>query len=405
MRNDDVKDCQRARTRRPDGLRWRGPARNPSLLLVLAGATCFAAGVREFELEVEGAEDKIVVSLPANHSAGGKFPAVFYYHGTSGRPSTSLIRAHAGDEDWIVAGMAYARRGVFQLTPAGMDAEIRILRAVRDQLRERAGLDPGRVYVSGFSKGGWVSGLLLQRERSLAGAAIMGAGHMHKLEAVPKPFRKKVPVFVAVGRLDNNYTFALRAKVFFHKLGARVEMETWRGIAHSFPKYGSKGLREWFELQRGVSPDRKELEGELRAILDLEGFEKWWALIEFRERPFVRATEGLADKIDRLREEVEQDPATAREGRILKESRRLLRREIGMKTIEDLEKICAGYERIVKGAPKSPQGEAAKNDHQRVAKNLEMAREQQAEMERRRKELEVDDKIERRGIPLNPLIR
>jgi poly(3-hydroxybutyrate) depolymerase len=80
-----------------------------------------------------------------------------------------------------------------------MEAEVKVLRTVRDELVKRAGLDQRRVYVAGFSKGGWVSGLLLQKERWLAGAAILGAGHMYPLEAVPKPFGHEVPIFVGVG--------------------------------------------------------------------------------------------------------------------------------------------------------------------------------------------------------------
>jgi predicted esterase len=374
------------------------------LFLILSLVIPLQAG-EDFTLAIEGCEDQVLVDLPANWREGGSYPAVLFYHGTGGRPSTGMIRGHAGEDEWIVVGMAYARRGTFQLTPAGMDAEVKVLRTVRDELEKRAGLDRGRVFVSGFSKGGWVSGLLLQRERWLAGAAILGAGHMHELEAVPKPFASAVPVFVGVGRHDRNYPFSLRARVFFGGLGAGVEMETWRGIGHDFPDYGSKGLREWLQLRRGVEPEKQELIRELEEIQALDGFEKWWALVDFRERPFVRAA-SMVEQVDSLRGELEKEPALAREANLLRESRRLLAREIGKKTLKDLEEIVLGYARIEEAARGSHQGEVATKDRQRVFEILEAARREQEALERDAPApAERPDTNERSGFPRNPLVR
>ena len=178
----------------------------------------------DFTLKVKGVQHEILVSLPQNHDPAKSWPAVFYYHGTNGRPHTGLIRRHTGEKDWIVVGMSYVKLGAFQATPEGMAAESKVLKEVRATLQKRVNLDPTRVYLSGFSKGGWASGLLLQHERSIAGAAIMGAGHIHQVEDAPKPFTKGLPVFIGVGRYDGNYPFGLNALLFYRKLGASPVM-------------------------------------------------------------------------------------------------------------------------------------------------------------------------------------
>lgn len=373
------------------------------LLLLLAGLPLLAA---DFTLKLEGVEDEVLVSLPSNHDPAKSYPAIFYYHGTNGRPSTELLRGHTGGEDWIVVGMAYAQRGTFRLTPAGMDAEVAVFRKVKSELQTRAGLAPERVYVSGFSKGGWVSGLLLQKERSIAGAAILGAGHMHQLEAVPKPLREGTPVFVGVGRHDRNYPFGLKAVLFYRSLGADIQMEAWRGLEHQFPDYGSTGLKEWLALQNGQVPDEGALETELAAIQQLKGFEKWWGLVEFAERPYVKAVSGLPEKVAQARALAEEEESLAREARILSTSRRLLGREIGKKSLKDLEEIVAGYAQIAESAGDSPQGPVAAKDYERVAEILDLAYQQQPQeptpIAPAGKEPTGN---ERERIPMNPLVR
>ena len=84
-------------------------------------------------------------------------PLCFYYHGTGGQPTTRLIRAHTGKKDWIVVGMAYAQRGTFQLTPAGMDEEIRVMKEVRGPTAAESRFGSGTHLRGGFQQRGWVS--------------------------------------------------------------------------------------------------------------------------------------------------------------------------------------------------------------------------------------------------------
>ncbi len=373
------------------------------LLFLFMTAIAQAEG---FSLEVKGVEDEILVVLPKNLNEERRYPAVFFYHGTNGRPNTSYLRTFASATDWIVVGMGYAQRGPFQLTPEGMAEEIRVLRTVREELIKRARLDPKRIFVSGFSKGGWLSGLLLQQEPSLAGAIILGAGHQYE---VPNPQKRLdgKPVFIGVGRQDGNYPFGLRAVLYYRQRGAKPILETWHDLGHNLPSGEAMGLREWLALQVGEKPEEKDFIKELTAISERRNeFERWWELLAFEERPSVQGNPEWKKRVGELRAEWARSPTIAREERILAESQRLLIREISKKTLPGLKEIVEGHLRIVENAQGSPQGEIARHDAQRTGKILNLALQEFEQEERQQKEGEVRPKRDQnRNRFRKPLVR
>lgn len=375
------------------------------MMLRLLTAVALIAFARAEDLQVEGLAVPVEVSLPENHDPVKKWPAVFYYHGTGGHPSTKLIRQHTGPKDWIVVGMTYTFPAAFTQTPENIEKELVILRRVRDRLAKEQGLDPKRLYVSGFSQGGWMSGLFFQAERSLAGAVILGAGHMK--EAAPKtpPFAAGTPLFIGVGRLDGNYPFALKARLFYGKLGAVVNMETWGDLKHEFPTGGSPGLKEWFSLRNGGKPDADAFESEFAEIGKLQPLDQWWKLLELRERPSVTAPgQPWKETVARKITELEVDPAVVREAKIFKRHRQLLADEINATTLPELVKVNNAYVQLAQQAGASPQAALVVVDAQRVAKLLELNKDQAAPQkapEPVRPNFPKDD----RGIPRNPLVR
>jgi len=375
------------------------------MMLRLHIAAALIHSTRGEDLQVEGLPVPVEVSLPENHDPSKKWPAVFYYHGSGGRPSTKMIRQHAGPEDWIVVGMTYTFDGAFTQTPENLEKELKVLRRVRDQLAREQGLDPKRLYVSGFSQGGWVSGLFFQAERSLAGAVILGAGHLR--EAAPKTaaFPPGTPLFVGVGRLDGNYPFALKARLFYGKLGVSVNMETWQDLQHEFPTGGSPGLKEWFALRNGGKPAADAFESEFAEIGKLQPLDQWWKLLEFRERPSVTAPgQPWKETVAKRIAELEQDPAVARETKIFKRHRNLLADEINAKTLPELVKVNNAYVQLAGQAGDSPQAQLVVHDAQRVAKLLETNRDQTPPPEAP-KPITPPFPRQDRGIPRNPLVR
>ena len=358
-------------------------------------------------MKVEGLARPVEVSLPGNHDPTKKWPAVFFYHGMGGHPTTRMIRDHTGPRDWIVVGMTFSFDGQFKYTPDNLKKELAILHSVRDQLAAKQGLDPSRLHVSGFSQGGWVSGMFFQADRSLAGAAILGAGHMDSISPKPAPYAPGTPLFLGVGRLDGVYPFALKARLFYGKLGAGVTMETWSGLKHEFPKGGSPALKEWFALRNGGEPDGGALESEYQTISKLPPMEQWEALLEFRERPYVNAPgQPWPDTIRAKLAELEGTPDVAKESKVFTRHRQLLAAEINMRSLEDLSKAKVGYDVLVLEAGDSPQVPLIAADRQRVTALLESFEAQRANRPAPEgKPVSPSFPRNDRGIPRNPMVR
>jgi predicted esterase len=376
------------------------------IALAVLALPAFAA---EFEIKLPQCEDAVLVSLPDNHEPGSLWPGVFCYHGLNGRPRTDWFRSHTGPDDWIVVAMPYVQRGHYEVTAAALKRELAALHAVRDQLVASRGLDPEQVYLAGLSKGGWMVDHLLQVDRSVAGGAILMAGHLRDLPADPQPYREGTPVFIGIGRKDGNYPFALRALLFHRQLGARVEMESWPELAHAVPQDGSPGLREWFALRAGRQPDAAALDREFSEILDLDRVERWWRLTRFKQRPAV-AAEGSrwGAKTDEALAAIRDDPAVAREAALHLDHRRLLAREIKGRTVPEMEQVLHDYLQLIGRAEGSFQEDLVAIDLARVRKVMQNVATRRAEQPARpatREEVKPDFPDDRRRIPGNPLVR
>lgn len=368
---------------------------------------CLTAGAAAEPLQIEGLSAPVELSLPTNYEAGKSYPAVFFYHGMGGHPTTNMIRSQTGPKDWIVVGMAYIKAGNFTFTPENVKNEVAMMHKVRDLLVKTKGLDPKRLYISGFSMGGWMSDMMFQEDRTLAGAVIMGAGHMYEVTDKPAPYRPDTPLFLAVGRLDGNYPFSLKAKLYYGKLGATVRMETWDKQGHAFPQAGSPGLKEWFTLRNGGSPDEAALEAENEKIAKLPPLAQWRALLEFRERPFVNVTGSKWPELLKTRiTEVEKMPDVAPEAKAFLRHRQLLAEEINAKTLPDLVKVQKGYEALVPEAGNGDEVGLIVEDLKRVTGLVERFEQQKAEREAQRPQpVEPNMPKSDRGIPRNPLIK
>ena len=104
------------------------------LFCLLALAGLLTAAPKRLELGFPGLAERVQIVFPENYDPGRKWPAVFYYHGTNGKPTTDLIRAHTGDQDFFVVGMTYLQKGKFTFTKETLEAEWRILHSTRNHL-------------------------------------------------------------------------------------------------------------------------------------------------------------------------------------------------------------------------------------------------------------------------------
>lgn len=379
-----------------------------------------AGFAKTVELGFPDLEHRIKVELPDDYDPAKKYPAVFYYPGTDGQPDTSLIRNHVDGREWIVVGMAYYQQGKFTYTAEALAKELTLLRSVRRNLAEKRGLDQKRCYVAGISKGGWIADLLLQAEPTLAGGAILCAGHLYRANNSGRGSSARgtgKPVYIGVGRLDDNYPFSLRALLYHRSTGAQPTFETWQGIAHVFPKEGSTALQQWFAMRvhpadklRAVA--EKEMRGELAEAEKLDAYAKWMRLKQLKEYPYSYLLgdvwiESLIGKTAAL----EANDPIKTEAAFFSWHRKLLFQELNEKTVLGMAKINLAYQNLILKAPHARQAVLARHDHKRTQQLYHQYKEQDALAKEKKGNKDpfapVEPKLpeNKRRIPGNPLIR
>ncbi|MGJ8695796.1 MAG: hypothetical protein ACSHYF_05720 [Verrucomicrobiaceae bacterium] len=380
-------------------------------LLLLA--LILPAHAKILELRFKEIQHPIQVFLPENFDPAKKHPAIFHYHGTNGTPDTQLIRQHTDDQGWIVVGMAYAQAGQLQLTPQNFARELGLYHAVRKHLLTNYSLDPQKVYLSGFSKGGWITDLLLQHERTVTGGAILGAGHLHKAPQPLTRYATKKPVFIGIGRLDGNYPFALKAITHHRSLGGTTDLEVWPTLAHAFPKDGSTALRQWLNIQR-QGPDslrdeaRQQMLNALENARSLDPIDRWARLRELRTQPYAKLLPpDLAENIASQISSLEKSPEIKAEADTLKQHRRILAKEISGTSLQSLQQVNVTYLDLSDRFSSTRQSKLLLHDHDRTSTLLKHFQEQTTEQTPKKESTIVvpDNPSRRTNFPVNPLVR
>ncbi len=381
-------------------------------ILLWLNSVCVA---RTVELTFPGLQHRVIVALPDNYDPQKRYPAVFYYHGTNGVPDTSLILGHVDSREWIVVGMAYHQLGRFTLSPENLGKELSLLQSVRKHLELKYNFDQNRCYITGFSKGGWMTNMLLQLEPNLAGGAILGAGHMHNL----KNLKIKLPknragqnVYLGVGRLDGNYPMSLAAVLFHRGRGSNTTFDPWYGVGHQFPREGSTALHQWFARQLYTDKEikkvaRDEMQDELAQVEDLAPYEQWLRVRQLENYPYTQVLGKEWNKtILEKKLALETKPAVKIEAGFLAQHQRLLVGEVQSPSLKTFQSLEDDYVKLIQKAPTTKQAELARHDQKRVRELLALFQEQ-AEAEAAEKE-DVFDPVEpdtRRRILRNPLVR
>ena len=383
------------------------------LVIFLTLTLSLLANARNFEVEVPGLPYPVKVSLPQNHKPGKKHHTIFYYHGTSGRPTTSLIRTHTGPNDWIVVGMTYRQKGTFTLNAETWKAEREAYHSVRMIMVEKYDTNPDHLYLAGFSKGGWHTNLMLQSEPTVCGGIIMGAGHLHFAPTLLKKYGTKKPVHIGIGRSDGNYTFALNALLYHRKLGGNPTLEIWPTLGHDFPDNGSSALTQW--LQMRLHPSGKlepsatrELDKLILEAATQEPLDHWDRLRKIEQMPYFQLmTKPWREELAKKRSSIESDPEIKIEAKLFAQHRRLLHKEITNNTLSSLKEVNLSYLNLSSKHPKTRQGKLLEEDFVRTEKLLKHFEEQEKLRPKKPKPLEQETEAPdfRRRIPGSPLIR
>ena len=172
-------------------------------------------------LEVDGAKRRYVLHRPPSFDPTRRNPAVLMLDGRGGTPWTAMKSAgwsaHADDHGFLAvypealrlqpdAPMHFLTNPqMWNAGPGGADTEregpddVNFLRAVIADLRQRAGLDPRRVFMSGFSNGAAMCFRFASLEPDLVAAIAPVAGHF-RFSA--HALGRAVPMLYFFGRQD-----------------------------------------------------------------------------------------------------------------------------------------------------------------------------------------------------------
>ncbi|MHC4719736.1 MAG: dienelactone hydrolase family protein [Planctomycetota bacterium] len=171
---------------------------------------------------------------------------------------------------WSADDLAYetshARRRLGQYSNY-VKSERRSVLEVKRYVREHLRIDEKRLFVTGFSMGGWHSSLLLESSPKVwAGGVIFAAGRSRNVNAITTAANKSAlrgkPIYIGAGESDVNLKPAKKAAAYYRKLGAEVTFEEFAGHGHSFDPSGSEMLYNWLitngSTQETKSPEANE---------------------------------------------------------------------------------------------------------------------------------------------------
>ena len=213
-----------------------------------ARAALTAPGV-ETRIATPSNDSHMVVYVPSDYDPTVAWPLIVGYHGYRGRPTTWPFRQATEGEGFLVAGVGYGPPAYGQ-TPRQelLPPEVEHFQAVLSQPAETYSIDPDRVFMGGFSQGGYSTTVLGERiGPQLAGLSVLGAGraYVDGRRPVKKAIWRK-PVFVECGADDErHYPRAVEAAAVYRSWGAAVTFERWEGVGHTFDADRSTALGEW----------------------------------------------------------------------------------------------------------------------------------------------------------------
>ena len=215
--------------------------------------------------------DHFIVYVPTDYAEEKSWPVIFCYHGQSGQPTTWPMRQATRGEGFIVIGMGYFPRPKGKITRGQyskyVKSERRSVLEVKRYVREYLNIDERRLFVTGFSMGGWHSARLLESSPKVwAGAVIFAAGRSRNVNAITTAANKSAlrgkPIYIGAGENDVNLKSAKKAAAYYRQLDADVTFEEFEGVGHGFDPSGSQILYNWLvtnaSTQQTKSPEVSE---------------------------------------------------------------------------------------------------------------------------------------------------
>lgn len=300
--------------------------------------------------------DGVVAQYSGVDEPRDNLPVVFYFHGTGGRPNVDLVKHYSDGAPCVLVGMNYISSGLLQAQGDMISQEIAHFQKVRAAVARKYRHDSQRVYVTGFSKGGWIAAFIAEKDASIAGAAVLGAGAVAKmplLDALPKPNSQ---IYIGIGAEDANYINSVRLVDRLSGLNMNVVLDVWDETGHAMPRArgGAIGLRQWFALMVGdesVTEDEanewaraylaklREIDDPRRRLLKLR---------RFLELPFLKKLGRRGqDIVEAEISHALRDPAAMAEQQAFIAHRKLIEVELRKRTATALHSYLVKYNMLL----------------------------------------------------------
>jgi predicted esterase len=217
-----------------------------------------AAPGSEVRIDTPTNDAYMMVYVPSDYDPVQEWPLIVCYHGYRGRPTTWPFRQATEGEGFLIAGVEYGTEAYgSRLRHEQAAPEEAHFKAVLNQLTEIYNVDTDRVFMGGFSQGGYSTTVLGERlGDQLAGLIVLGAGRTYVDGRRPvKNAIWRKPVFVGCGEDDEvHYPRAVEAAGVYRGWGADVTFEGWEGVGHTFNADRSTALGEWLREHAAGDP-------------------------------------------------------------------------------------------------------------------------------------------------------
>ncbi|MEE9370514.1 MAG: dienelactone hydrolase family protein [Sedimentisphaerales bacterium] len=215
--------------------------------------------------------DHFLVYVPTDYTDGCDWPVLFVYHGMNAQPTTWPFRQAARGKGCIIIGMGYVPQEKGKMTKGQyvnyMRHERRSVLEVKRQVSKELRIDENRLFVGGFSKGGWHSSAMIESSPKVwAGAVIFAAGRSRSVNLIStaggrRALRDK-PIYIGAGEKDANLRSAKKAAAYYKRLGAEVTFEEFKGAGHGFDPTRSKILYNWLITNSLAENNKSDEAGE-----------------------------------------------------------------------------------------------------------------------------------------------
>ncbi|MEM1297560.1 MAG: hypothetical protein AAGH89_19490, partial [Verrucomicrobiota bacterium] len=223
-----------------------------------------------------------------------------------------------------------------------------------------------RLYVGGFSKGGWIASTLAEAYLpDLAGVILLGAGKTPFTVKTPMSRRGGRALYIGVGQLEINFPYGMRAIKHFSGLGFKVTFDGYPGLGHSIPirkdghdvfQQRSVHFLQWWDVERyrdSPLPLKQPVEDWFQSVRDvaenagLPAQNRFLAIYRARRAPFhAYLTAEQRKTIEALVADFAKNLQCRGEIDSQRQFFEVVNRELGGGDFERLHRLAMDYHRV-----------------------------------------------------------